>query len=152
MINNRLLAGIFALALVLGIGAPHEAAAKGGAKMQKIHKLMKLTGASMIAQQMLLRFKQALPQVPAAFWDRVMGKQEIAELMDGVAHVYAKHLKVADVDGLIAFFSSPVGRRFVKLQPVLVRDSMTIGQAWGQKMSQRIQSELKKEKKDKQEK
>jgi hypothetical protein len=147
MKSIRVLSFLMAALVFSGPTFTATAEAKGGAKLRKIHKLMKLTGAAAMTKQMMARLKATLPNVPPSFWKKVLRQQDIQELMNQVAAVYAKHLTMRDVDGLIAFFSSPVGRRFVKLQPQLLRDSMQVGQAWGMKMNARIQDELKKQQK-----
>lgn len=141
---------MLALAVTLSLSSamvstsPAEAAS---AKLKKIQKLLKLTGAAamgdQIMRQMLGSFKARLPKVPAKFWDKLISRKDINGLIHEVAKVYEKHLAMKDVEGLIKFYSSPLGRRFVKLQPVLMRDSMAVGQKWGQRIALRAQKRLK---------
>lgn len=120
------------------------------AKLDQVLKFMRLTGANNLAdqmvQQMLASFQQAYPKVPASFWRSVIKKNETDKLIRQVAQIYGQYLTQHDVKELIAFYSSPVGRKFVAMQPKLVQESMVFGQQWGERMSQRVMKELKRKK------
>src|SRR4051794_13558331 len=87
----------------------------------KTRRLLELTGASKLGMQvideMMRNFKESLPNVPDEFWTSFRAKVKPDDLVDMVVPIYEKHLTEEDVDGLIAFFNSPVGRRFVEKQP-----------------------------------
>ncbi|MBW2736199.1 MAG: DUF2059 domain-containing protein [Deltaproteobacteria bacterium] len=145
---NKLMTLALALTLSLSSAMVSTTSAEAGsAKLKKIHKLLKLTGAAamgdQIMRQMLSSFKTRLPKVPHKFWDTLISRKDIDGLIKEVAKVYEKHLPMKDVDGLIKFYSTPLGRRFVKLQPLLMRDSMVVGQKWGQRIAMRAQKKLK---------
>ena len=60
-----------------------------------------------------------------------------------IVPVYERHFTRKDIQGLIAFYQSPVGRKFVSVQPKLVAESMQIGQRWGQKVAQKVMREIR---------
>lgn len=127
------------------VATPAQAA--GGAKLRKIHKLLEVTGAARMGQQIMVqliaRMRQSLRDVPEAFWDKMVKRADVKGMIGDVANLYDKHLTMGDVDGLLKFYRSPVGRRFIKLQPTLMRGSMQIGQDWGQKLTRQVIGELK---------
>lgn len=127
------------------VASPAQAA--GGAKLRKIHTLLKVTGAARMGQQIMVqliaRMRQSLRDVPDAFWDRMIKRADVKGMISDVANLYDKHLTMRDVDGLLKFYRSPVGRRFIKLQPTLMQGSMKIGQDWGAKLTRQVISELK---------
>jgi len=114
-----------------------------------IRRLLELTGAKDQGQQamqlMLAQFKKTMPQVPVEFWDKFMKKIDMDELINMTVPIYAKYLTHEDVKGLIRFYGSPLGRRFVKAQPGIQRESMQAGMAWGQKVGKQVLQELQAE-------
>ena len=70
-----------------------------------------------------------------------MSKDELYNL---TIPVYDKHLDEKKIDGLIEFYQSETGKAYVEKMPIILKDSMQIGAAWGQKMMIEIFEELKK--------
>ncbi len=132
---------------VLCLGADPAMANK--AKRKEIRKLLRLTGAAAMAKQvmgqMLKNLKPAFPKVPEAFWVKFAKKANTSDLVNQLVPIYAKHLSMADVKGLVAFYKSPVGRKYVKVQPFIVQDSMKVGRTWGLKLANSVVKELKKQ-------
>jgi uncharacterized protein len=67
------------------------------------------------------------------------------ELIDEVARTYAIMVPVEDMKAMTAFFTSPAGKRFVAQQPELMRQSMVVGQRWGEKLGREVEAELQQE-------
>jgi len=143
---------VLALAL-LGAGPAMSQAPAGGnaAKQQDIRKLMELTGAAKVGQQiaaqMIPMFKQSNPQVPQKFWDDVMKEFDTKSMIDLIVPIYDKHLTHDDVKGLIAFYQSPLGRKMTNVMPQIAQESMQVGQQWGMQIAQRVQKRLEEQKK-----
>ena len=132
---------------VLCLGADPVMADK--AKRKQIRKLLKLTGAAAMAKQvmgqMLKNLKPAFPKVPEAFWVKFAKKANTTDLVNQLVPIYDKHLSMADVLGLVKFYKSPVGRKYVRVQPFIVQDSMKVGRAWGLRLANQVVTELKKQ-------
>jgi hypothetical protein len=83
------------LALALLYAGPAMSQAGNAAKQQDIRKLMELTGAAKVGQQiaaqMIPMFKQSNPQVPQKFWDDVMKEFDAKSMIDLVVPIYDKH-------------------------------------------------------------
>ena len=47
-----------------------------------------------------------------------------------------------DIDGLIAFYESPLGRKVTATLPQITRESMTAGQQWGRAKAEEVMREL----------
>src|SRR5207253_9631981 len=56
--------------------------------------------------------------------DEVIKAMPFEELEQAVVPVYQKHLTKADVDALIAFYSSPTGQKLITEMPAIVAESM----------------------------
>jgi uncharacterized protein len=88
--------------------------------------------------------RMASPQIPAEFWTRfeVRITSDVPQLVDSIAVLYAKRFSQDDLQGMLAFYQSPVGRRVRELQPGLVTESSAIGQRWGMRIGAEIGAAL----------
>jgi hypothetical protein len=125
----------------LALGAP----AAGGAQQQTVdpttaatvRHLLDLTGAGRLAVQsmeaMIPAQRANMPQVPAAFWDAFLAhaRRDMPQLVDSLVPVYAAHFTRAELDQLVRFYESPIGRRLSEVQPLITQESMQAGQRWG---------------------
>lgn len=70
------------------------------------------------------------------------------EMIDQSARIYASILAERDIDGILAFFNSDAGRRYVGAQPLFLNQLVSGMQAWQQKISinmmDRVRQEMKK--------
>ena len=72
-------------------------------------------------------------------------KREVPRLLEQLVPVYIKHFSHEEVKQLISFYSSPIGKKFVEKQALIIPESMQIGQRWGQEAAQKaIQSTMQK--------
>lgn len=61
-------------------------------------------------------------------------KASMDELYDQLAVVYMESYTEEDVDAILAFYNSPVGKKMVSETPAITRKSMQIGQVWGMQL------------------
>jgi len=107
----------------------------------------------LITQQLESAFVNLKPDHAAEIKDvfRAMPEkfsQRKQELLDQVAVLYAERLTADELNELIKFYKSPIGAKFIQLQPELVQQSMQLGQAWGRKIGQEIDQEVRKQLKE----
>jgi uncharacterized protein len=85
-----------------------------------------------IAEQMI---REKMPDATAdekkqfrEMMDEVMrqslGPAAINEMLEATIPVYQRHLTKADLDAMVAFYSSPVGQKILHEQPAMVQESM----------------------------
>ena len=67
------------------------------------------------------------------------------ELIDEIATLYAEKLTSQELAALIAFYKSPIGLKFVAVQPEIMRQSMMAGQRWGARLGREIEEEARRE-------
>jgi len=115
-----------------------------------IKKMMLLSGSEntykVAINQIITMMKQQKPEVPKEFWDTMteeMLKSSITDLTDMLTPVYQKHLTLADIQQLIAFYESPIGKKFAEKTPLITQESMQVGQEWGMKIGQKIVEKIK---------
>lgn len=86
---------------------------------------------SMLVPQMRQRGVSAADQqrILDIFSEEIRAEPD--ELVDAIAHTYARRLSVADLDAATEFYMTPAGQRLLEAQPDLMRDGMAIGEVWG---------------------
>lgn len=61
-------------------------------------------------------------------------EESMKDLFDQLAVVYMESFTEAELDGILAFYSTPVGQKMTSELPVIMQKSMQIGQQWGMKL------------------
>jgi hypothetical protein len=61
-----------------------------------------------------------------------------AEVIDEIARLYAQRFTEAELKQVIAFYKTPVGKKFVTDEPAIIDQGLTRAQAWSQKLSEEI--------------
>ncbi len=97
-----------------------------------------------------LKDKDKLPPDFEARMNKMMDDQLKSfpwdEFLDSMVPVYQKHLTRGDVDGLVAFYSSPTGQKMLKEMPEMMAESMQTMMPLLRKnldsMGQRMQDEI----------
>jgi len=126
-------------------------------KRAEIERLLQVTGAMAIGQQMSNFFVNHLAQTirrenPSAPQHVIEAlPQEVnAVIEEGLPYfkemiipLYDKYLTLEDLKGLNSFYSTPLGRKTVAVMPSLMQESMTMGAKWGQAMEPRIEQRLR---------
>jgi uncharacterized protein len=70
------------------------------------------------------------------------------EIIDEIARLYAQRFTEPEMKEIIAFYKSPVGKKFVTEEPSLIDQGLSRAEAWSRRMSEdvmnRFRAELKK--------
>jgi len=107
------------------------------AKVRLIRKLVataRLTDQAMqVIEQGISSQRATNPRIPAAFWDRFLeqARARRGELEEGYVTMYDHIFTASEIQGMIAFYESPIGKRFMEVQPQLMKEGMALGQEWG---------------------
>ncbi len=80
------------------------------------------------------------PNIPPEFWDRFVSRAraDVGLLVDSLAPVYATRFSKAELEQLLAFYESPVGRHVTAEQPAIAQESQQLGVRWGTRMGAAI--------------
>ena len=106
-------------------------------------EMMKNVMAAMTQQMHKIVHEQAQkqPNLPADFeartdkmLDDMFKDFPVQELIDVMVPVYQKHLTKGDVDGLVAFYTSPTGKKVLKEMPAMMQESMQAASGVAQKL------------------
>jgi hypothetical protein len=139
----------------LAVGRPVQA---GEVELDaKIEKLMAMTNmtammrqiAPQIFSQITTVIRSANPDIPK---DEIEAfRQEILSLFDrampqfaaSMKPIYKKHFDEADIDAMIAFYETPTGQKAIRKLPMLVQESMAVGQIWGAQIGREAMRRVK---------
>jgi len=118
------------------------------AKASVIRHLLELTGAARLAMRgmeaMVPAQRAVNPQIPSAFWDAFLARarRDVRQLVDSMVPIYASHFSQAELEELVRFYETPVGRRLNEVQPLIVQESMEAGQRWGATIGREVGESL----------
>jgi len=147
----RIIVSTLALLFLLSTQVSSQAETKSYEEVLK--ELMIMQGSeetfTAVVQQMVDMFKtQESNAVPEKFWDemeREMKESGIDELTKMLVPVYQKHLTLEDLQAIIAFYNTPVGKKYAEKTPLITQESMQVGQLWGAEIGSRIAQKIKDE-------
>jgi hypothetical protein len=97
-------------------------------------------------KQMFDMYKNQSTNVPDSVWsgfENEFLRTSIDQLVDMLAPVYQKHMTEDDLKKIIKFYQTPTGKKYAEKTPLIMQESMAVGQQWGMKMGQVFQEKLK---------
>jgi hypothetical protein len=142
------LLGIAALPAGLMAQSPAGSGAPDADRLKVARRVVQASGAEAIilrSIELTIPAQRAQsPNIPAEFWDRfaARARADIGVLVDSLAPVYATRFSKAELDRLLAFYESPVGRHVIAEQPAIAQESQELGRRWGTRMGAAIAVEL----------
>ncbi len=142
--------GIAAILIVLSSAAApaqaHPSSADTVASKEEVLKFLELTQArSRVVQTLDGMAKQARmgaeqgfkSKVPDATPEQIRRVDELSdtifaefspdEMIDAIVPIYQKHLSKADLEAIVAFYSSPAGQKVLQEMPAILSESMEAG-------------------------
>jgi hypothetical protein len=137
---------VFALTFAVPVSAA-PAAQEASPKEKKIRKLLEVTGSAAMGKQvmdtMLDHFSKSA-DIPEGFIAKFKETANPESLVELLVPIYLKNLDEETLDGTIAFFESPAGKKFIKAQPLIMKESMEAGQKWGAQAAQKALKAIEK--------
>ena len=90
---------------------------------------------------------QGRPQVEKDFDAMMPGLLEsfgarLGEMTDRIAVIYASNFTVAEMKEVIAFYRGPTGQKFLAKAPVIMQQSMAVGQQLGAQIGRELQTKI----------
>lgn len=96
--------------------------------------------------QMFVMYEQQYPSIDKEVWTEFKNeflKTSIDDLVDMLVPVYEKYLTISDIEEMIKFYQTPVGEKYAKSTPLIMTESMQVGQQWGLKIGEKFQEKFK---------
>lgn len=131
------------------LGSSHSVISQKTQKEERVLELLKLSGSGDIGKQYFVsimdQFQQLFDDVPQVFWEEAKNLMDPNELMELIIPIYERNFTEEEIEGLIAFYKSPLGQKLVKEQPIILQESMRAGEIFGEEFSTRVVDKLKSE-------
>ena len=128
--------------------ATHKPATHAEASEAQVRQLMEVSGVDrMLGQmntQMAAMMQQQIPCVPASYWQDFIDAKGVRELTGRMVPIYQRHFSAADIQGLLRFYRSPLGRKVITEMPATMAEGMQLGQEWGRQRAQAMLADLQK--------
>lgn len=132
---------IFTITLLVTLTLVSHAQAKDS-YAKELKTMLEITGSQEMfitaIDQMTAMYKQQKTEVPETVWNEINSELTDTAMKDIVASlipVYKKYLTKEDLQGMIAFYKTPLGKKFAENTPEISKESMQIGQQWGMKLN-----------------
>jgi hypothetical protein len=121
----------------------------GQSNRDKVVELLLLMNADKRALQvmdlMFPEFQKLLPDVPDSFWQSARSKIDAKTIFELMIPIYQKHFTPDEIDSLISFYKTPVGRKTIEETPAIMQESMEAGKQWGAVIAEELMKELEKQ-------
>lgn len=144
--------------VALAAPLPALAAAPTPAALAAAGEIVKLSGASTlfntlvpgVVEQSKILFLQQNPGLAGDLNEigtkmRADLAPRLNELNAEVAKIYAGHFTEQELKDLLAFYNSPVGKKFVASQEAIVNSSLKFAQEWANKLSEEVTVKMREE-------
>ena len=148
MIRTRTAFGALLLIAALPLAAQQGQTAVDSGTAASIRQLLALTGSAKLVvrglETMVPAQRAANPRMPAAFWDAFLARarHDTTQLMQLIIPIYAAHFTKDELEGLVRFYQTPLGRRLAEVLPVIGQESMQAGQSWGANIGRQVAESL----------
>lgn len=96
--------------------------------------------------QMFGMFKQQYSEVETGVWNELEQeflKTSLNDLVQMLIPVYRKHMTQEDLEAIVSFYKTPAGAKFAQKNPLIMQESMEVGQEWGMKIGQEFEQKMK---------
>jgi hypothetical protein len=132
-------------------------------KRADIERLLEMTGATRIGTQMatlsaahmVQSLKASHPEIPQKALEALPAEvgavfeANIGTFVTSIIPLYHRYFTAEEIKGMIAFYSTDLGRKAISAMPGLLSESMMIAQEWGKSVepaiAERVRARLKRE-------
>jgi hypothetical protein len=117
-------------------------------KEKAIRKLIALTHAERTMLEGmkvgLAAQKKAQPAIPEVFWEEFIKRatDNIGEFVTILVGVHDRHYTKDQIDQMIAFFETPLGRMMAEKQPAVALETVGAAERWGMKIGMQVMMDL----------
>jgi uncharacterized protein len=126
------------------------AASISASKRLKIDELMELSGGKKVMSDFMKELsdparRSSAPMLPNEFWDRLLKEAKPEQMIEMLVPIYDKYYTEPDLDELLVFYKTPLGKKLLDVGPKVMMESVLAGQEWGQKLGRQIMEDMIKE-------
>ena len=116
-------------------------------KEERIRHLLDISGSGALTMQIMdtiiPEFNKLVPDIPEDFWVRFRDKINVDDFYDLIIPIYNKYYTLDEINELIAFYNTPLGKKLISTTPIITQESYAAGQNWGRMLGEQIANELR---------
>ena len=116
-------------------------------KKEKIKKMFELTGSAksgeQLVEQIITTLQKANPDVEQEFWDGCKKDLNMGDIVNLLIPIYDKYYTEEDIDQLIKFYDTPIGKKMIETSPKISQEMLAISMGLGKGLSDKIREKLK---------
>jgi hypothetical protein len=137
---------LLAFTLTTAPCAAQSAPASGDKHEAAVRRLIELMGVRSQGRirldQLFEEYKSEFPSVPSTVWEEIRRQLAAENFARLQAAIYKKHFSLPEIEGLEAFFKSPLGRRYLEEQPGLTLDALAASRDFDRRLAERLERTL----------
>jgi hypothetical protein len=121
-----------------------------------VNRLMEATGSAQLGHQMGIAvvaqmasaLRKARPDIPPRAFQVIeevtlqLLQTESPTLLARMVPIYARHFTLAEVEQIIAFYDTPLGRKTIQVMPALMSEAIQLSQGWALALQPRLEALL----------
>lgn len=114
-----------------------------------LKEMFRVSGSEEVYQatikEMFVFLKQQNTNVDANVWTELeneFSETSIDDLVKMLTPVYMKYMTQKDLKKLIKFYQTPIGQKLTRTNPLMMQESMQIGQQWAKKVVEETKKKL----------
>ena len=116
-------------------------------KTEKIKKLLEVSGSATAAKTsmegMINAMKGNTNGLPDGFLEAFQKEIDFDVFIDMYVPIYDKYFTENEITEMIALYETPIGKKMIEKMPLILSESMQLGQEWGQKIAMKVLGNLK---------
>jgi len=113
---------------------------------QQVRQLMDAIGLgkslSQMNTQVAVSMKQSLPCVSSTYWQGYIDDNSSKDFVGRLVPIYQKHFTADEVDGMVKFYSSPLGQKVLTEMPLALAEANQAGLQWSHDHTQQMIAKL----------
>lgn len=78
------------------------------------------------------------PDIPQEFWNGFKDESNANDIVNLLIPIYSKHFEEKEIDELLKFYNTPVGKKLVEKQSLIISESQQVGAKWGEELGNKI--------------
>jgi uncharacterized protein len=115
-----------------------------------VRELLTATGSADMGKKMLdnmfAMFRKDMKDSKAdSFFERMAAEINMNTLVEMIVPVYQKHYTEDELRAVIGFYKTPNGKKMLEKSPLVLQESMEIGQKWGREIAEKVMDRMEKE-------
>ncbi len=110
----------------------------GQTKFENIDSLLTISKFDNTVNTVYNLVKNGYPSITAEAWEEILGENDevVKTIRNEVINQFANELTLEDINELLKFYNSPIGKKLLKTNEIAAVNLQTWGEKWGAKKAE----------------